>query len=172
MELQYKGRRGGNISDQDAAIIGPYLQAMADKMGTLQPEDVVEDARDPNSPLHDYFEWDTEKAAIELWKREARQIINSIIIVQKQNGNMVERRLFLNLSIDPEEEGEGGGLAYIPISVVLGTPDLREKLWDKAMRELESWARRWGAYAEFVHISTQIKLLIAENSDIADLAAS
>lgn len=46
--------------------------------GVLRPSDVVEDARDPSSPLHELFQWDTNEAAYEHWLNTARKIIASV----------------------------------------------------------------------------------------------
>lgn len=48
--------------------------------GKLDPEYVIEDARDPESPWHDRFQWDVEKAAREHWLDVARSIIRTITI--------------------------------------------------------------------------------------------
>jgi hypothetical protein len=60
-----------------AAII-----ALADKNGgLLQPEEVVNAARDPQSPLHTQFEWNVEKAAEQHWLATACQLIRKVRVV-------------------------------------------------------------------------------------------
>jgi len=49
--------------------------------GRLTPDQVVEDARKKNSPLHDQFEWDVKKAAMSHWLDRAREIIVSVHVV-------------------------------------------------------------------------------------------
>src|SRR4030095_4309006 len=46
--------------------------------GRLTPDDVVAEARNPDSPLHDQFEWDLERAAMATWIRQARELITSV----------------------------------------------------------------------------------------------
>ena len=46
------------------------------------PDVVIEDARDSESPLHDEFPWDVEKAAMEHWREIARDIIHSVQVFQ------------------------------------------------------------------------------------------
>lgn len=48
--------------------------------GILRPVDVVEDAKDPDSPLHELFNWDVEEAAFEHWIHTARTIIARVKI--------------------------------------------------------------------------------------------
>jgi len=51
--------------------------------GILTPEAVLEDARNPASPLHTLFEWDEQKAAYSHWLETARRIIRSVRVVVK-----------------------------------------------------------------------------------------
>jgi len=52
-----------------------------ERNGTLTPEAVVDDAKDPSSPLHAEFEWDDAKAAVEHRMQRARAIIRSVRVV-------------------------------------------------------------------------------------------
>lgn len=52
-----------------------------EKDGRLTPEAVVEDARDPGSPLHELFEWNVDKAAMKHWMDRARTLIRSVEVV-------------------------------------------------------------------------------------------
>lgn len=69
---------------QDCAreqAIAERLAAIYKKHSGITPNAVVEDARDPNSPLHKEFEWDDSKAA-ELYRLErARALIRRFPIV-------------------------------------------------------------------------------------------
>jgi hypothetical protein len=49
--------------------------------GRITPDIVIEDARNPDSPLHDQFEWNVEAAAMEAWRDTARRLIRSVRIV-------------------------------------------------------------------------------------------
>ena len=62
----YRAVPGSGLTDEEAAIIGLALEELARKKGVgltdLTPDDVVEAARDPKSPLHRFVEWDDEVA--------------------------------------------------------------------------------------------------------------
>lgn len=61
------------------SIVKARLEAIArNNGGVLRPFDVVQDARQPDSPLHELFEWDVEEAAQEHWMHTARRIIASV----------------------------------------------------------------------------------------------
>jgi hypothetical protein len=50
------------------------------KHGTITADIVIEDAKKPESPLHDEFEWDVKKAAMTAWRETARRLIRSVTI--------------------------------------------------------------------------------------------
>jgi hypothetical protein len=49
--------------------------------GKITPDIVIEDAKDPESPLHGEFQWDVDKAAMEAWRETARRLIRSVTVV-------------------------------------------------------------------------------------------
>lgn len=56
-------------------VITARLAEIEARDGTITPEAVIDDARDPESPLHAQFNWDVEKAAREHWLDVARSLI-------------------------------------------------------------------------------------------------
>ena len=61
------------------SIVKARLEEIArNNGGVLRPSDVVEDARQPDSPLHELFNWDTDEAAYEHWMHTARKIIATV----------------------------------------------------------------------------------------------
>ena len=81
------------LSVRDALI------ALEDENGRLTPEAVLTAARDPNSPLHDRFEWDDGKAAAEHRLHQARTLIRSVKVEFR-----VERKIVSSVAYvrDPE----------------------------------------------------------------------
>ncbi len=66
-------------------LIAEVLQAMSDaNNGKLTAEQVVQAAKDPNSPLHDQFLWNDKKAAHKQRLDTARQLIRSVKVVIKK----------------------------------------------------------------------------------------
>ena len=53
------------------------LQALQ-REGRLAVDDVIEDGRDPSSPLHAHFTWDIAEAAQERWRDQARALIRRV----------------------------------------------------------------------------------------------
>lgn len=64
--------------EQREAIRQRLAEIEAANGGVLRPTDVVQDARDPTSPLHSQFTWEKDKAAEAHWLDQARTLIKSI----------------------------------------------------------------------------------------------
>lgn len=79
--------------------------------GRLTPQAVVEDARNPKSPLHDQFNWDTAKAAYEHWLDRARAIIVSVEYVYKTHKTTVKSVYYHR---DPSAAGNEQGYVSVP----------------------------------------------------------
>lgn len=57
--------------------INARLHQLAKENGrSLTADVVIADARDPESPFHDSFEWDVERAAHQYWVTVANRLIN------------------------------------------------------------------------------------------------
>ena len=66
------------MSDKEADVIRDRLAKLYKKHGTITPDIIIEDAKDEQSPLHAQFEWDTDVAAMEHWREQARAIIRTV----------------------------------------------------------------------------------------------
>lgn len=69
------------MSTSTHTAIEERLQEIADRDGKLSPDAIIEDAQNPESPLHDEFEWDDAKAAQEARRETARRLIRSVKVV-------------------------------------------------------------------------------------------
>ena len=60
--------------------VANVLRTLESETGRLDPELVVDAARDPTSPLHPFFEWDDSEAARQHRIGQARQLIRRVRI--------------------------------------------------------------------------------------------
>lgn len=64
----------------------------------LTPFDVLEEAKNPDSPLHKYFEWDNDNAAYKFRLIQARELIASVKFrIISKKGEEVPVRVFYNI---------------------------------------------------------------------------
>ena len=62
------------------------LERLEKKNGDLVVDDIIKEAKNPDSPLHDYFEWDVNKAAHSEWRSTAKRLIREykfLVVTEK-----------------------------------------------------------------------------------------
>ena len=135
----------------DAQTIGEHLEELATPSGSITPEAVVNDARNPASPLHENFEWDDMEAA-EPWREHtARNLIGSLVVV-RVNETQVTGTVRAFVSV---RDGDDKGV-YAPIVYVMGNAEMRSQVLDRARRELHQWRNRYADLSEFAKVFTTI----------------
>lgn len=123
--------------------------------GTLNPFDIVKEAKNLKSPLHDWFDWDDTEAG-EKWRvHQARILFGQIKI--KINTNLSEReyRKYLNVTIT-DDDGETHRV-YMKIEEILNDEELKKQIVAKAFREVEYWKQQYEDYREFNNIFDAVK---------------
>lgn len=121
------------------------LQSIYNQHGKLTPNVVLDQARDPEHPLHERFEWDDSLAA-ESWRREqAHQLIRSVKIVYKQadkTGSEKSVRAFHAVNTER-------GYSYEPAEKVAADPFLTQLVLKDMEREWRALKRRYEQFDEF-----------------------
>jgi hypothetical protein len=118
--------------------------------GRLDPKDVVDEARDPQSPLHKSFTWNNDDAA-EQWRlQQARQLIRSIrierVVTEEEAPRLV--RAYVH---DPEADG------YLATEDVARMPDVRDRVLADMRADLERLRTKWRLYEEtFLSIAGEV----------------
>jgi len=167
----FKARKGSRITDKQAQIYGECLEKIAEKKGVITPPDVVEEAKSETSPLHDHFEWDNEAAAEKYRLHQARNLINSIIVVVETPEERIEERAFFNVRIRREsQEPEEAEIeqAYVPVSVVVKEKPLRDQILAQALREIDHWEKRYNNIRELSPIFDAIDLVFEQIKGIVE----
>lgn len=101
--------------------------------GILKVDDVLEEAKNVNSVLHQHFEWDDSEAAEHYRRQQARALIQRCRI-QLVETEPVKIRAFVSLPTDREH---GGG--YRLTTEVMGD----EYLKDEMLRDIRMTIQRW-----------------------------
>lgn len=121
--------------------------------GTLTADQVVAEAADPESVLHDHFEWDDTTAARQWRLDQARQLIRkvTITITRADDTAPIQARAFVN--VDPGDTAR----TYMPIVDAMQNPVTREILLRRAMQEARLWKDRYGHLSEVATIVAAIE---------------
>jgi hypothetical protein len=88
--------------------------------GKITPQEVVEAAKDPESPLHGCFEWDNDQAADSFRLMQARALIRSVKIVVKTETTKVKAVGFVR---DPSRESSDAG--YVSVTSIKNDEDMK-----------------------------------------------
>ena len=155
---EWKAIPGAHLSDADAAIYGPRIQEIADTYGYVEPEQVVEDARSKDSPLHAWFDWSDKSAAKEWRLCKARNLIASISVVITVKEDKVPIRAFHNVVVKsgtPEETKN----AYVSLTAVQKSEDYGSQIVHQALKEYQSLGRRYANYKELFPIFAAVKAI-------------
>ncbi|MEQ8823795.1 MAG: hypothetical protein RIC14_05430 [Filomicrobium sp.] len=114
------------------------LAFLHERDGGLSPAAVIEDAKNPASPLHGEFEWDLKKAAYAHWVETARSIIRSVKVRvnHKDDTSTICPAYVRNPKLQNKESG------YIKVEDARSELDVaREVLCDEVRRASAAVAR-------------------------------
>lgn len=155
--VQKKKSRGKPKTDW-ISIVDKEFEKIKKAEGNLSPRLIVEKAKDKNSPLHKYFEWNDSKAGegYRLW--QARMLINRITITI--SGEQVPK--YENCSITIREVNEDGDREEVVIKgyktyqEIKSSEEYKQEILLRALREIESWKSTYDRYSEFKNINKEI----------------
>jgi len=128
--------------------------------GVLIADEVVDYARDPSTALHNQFEWDDTKAAIQHRLDQARRVIRVVVEFQIVNNREVVVPTYRSLGSD-RMKPRGG---YRRIKDILSVEETRAELLDMALQEL---ARVQDKYA----LLTELAAVFAAADEVRTKAA-
>lgn len=131
--------------------------------GLLTAEAVVQHARNPESALFEYFEWDDEKAAHAQRLFIARSIVRQVKISLTHHEMVVKAPLFISAPSDRERDG--GGYRTLT-SIKTDAERSREVLLDEfarvvsALQRAEVIAKSLGFVDDIVAMRTEVAAFI------------
>jgi hypothetical protein len=129
-------------------LVAQRLRTLEDGEGRLEPERVVEEARDPKSPLHPFFEWDDTSAAHAHRLSQARGLIRRLkieVIVRDVPMDVVK------YVRDPDE-----ATAYANIAVVRSREETARKVIVDEMGRVAKHAKRARQVAAFLGATADV----------------
>lgn len=123
------------LVETEKLTIEEELEVIAEKHnGFVRPIDVVEYASDPDTALHNEFEWDDTEAARKYRLHQARNILHVYVRMETPPGKESEVRVFVSLPSNRNEEG-----GYRPTARVMNDKEARAELLELALAELRSF---------------------------------
>lgn len=135
----------GAATDTAAAKrVGDHLEGLRKHFqGELTPEDVLDDARHDNSPLHGYFEWTDSAAAHQYRLQQARGLIRSVVAIYVRDDKpAVRTRAYVHV---PEPTAPH----YRDAGHAMSLSKTRKMVLQRAWSELQAWRKRYQDLKEF-----------------------
>lgn len=123
------------------------LDEVRAKHGVLTPKVLVDEARDPASPLHGHFSWDVAENAEKYLLVQARELIRKVRVrYVDSRGDMSSVRAYHvvrnSTPIGPAKE-------YVPVEEIVADPLQKALLLRQMEREWKEFRRRWEHMSEF-----------------------
>lgn len=126
--------------------------------GYVPLEDVVEDAKSPASPLHDFFDWNDTECAQRYRIIQAGQLMRRLKITLVRVGGEVKKvelktvRAFQ--SRESQRKLQSGG--YEAITDIMSDEDKKKDMIAQVLRELEAYRKRYADLEELSELWTLI----------------
>jgi hypothetical protein len=150
---KYSYRRGFNFK-VPAQVVGETLEELA-HTGELTSARFLDVSRPEDAPTHNLFEWNDSVAAERYRLQQATVAINSVEvqIVNESTATAISQAAFVNvISKAPARTGE-----FAPIDVALSDANMRNALLQNALKELQSFRRKYSQLSELTAVFTEIK---------------
>jgi len=153
MKKKYVAKYGSRISDAQARVFGPELERLKKKLGRgFTPDEVWKEGMRKSSPLCSYFQHDVKKAAEGYWRKQARDLINSIEVVIVKSGRETQQSSFMSVSV-PEAKGR----VYEDMDTIAGNPFLMDQVLTFAMDQAKRWREKYRNLQELTSIHQAIE---------------
>lgn len=142
-----EGARFQPGATKDAKLVGEHIEMLRMKFkGELTPEDILDDARHGNSPLHSFFEWDDSAASQQYRLQQARGLIRAVVAIYVSDNNpAVRTRAYVHV---PEPSAPH----YREASHAMSQAKTRKMILDRAWNELKAWKARYRDLEEFASL--------------------
>jgi len=126
----------------------------------LVKEDIVEEAANPGSPLHDDFEWDDSKAGHQYRLTQANTLLAKVHIISVDNEGHETGpvRAWVHLVDDGTNGREEAG--FESVVTILSDEQKRERYLSQARKELEEWRNRYQHLEEFSNLFRAIERVL------------
>jgi len=128
------------------------LMALRDEAGNIDPLEVVDKARESDSALHGYFEWDDTKAAFVYRLEQADHIIRRLRY-RVDNDKATVVRAFVSVIEDNKRR-------YVDTLRAVADFDLRDQVRKSILADLKALRHKISAFEEFANVAAAIDTVL------------
>ena len=120
-------------------ILRDRFKQIRHEKGQLTARLVLEDARNEDSPIHRFFDWNDRTAAEKYRLEQASNLIRQVQIMVRIDHEDRPMREFLCVVKDGDSQ-------YLPYQEVKQNRSFREQVLERAKQDLEGWIERYDTY--------------------------
>ena len=115
----------------------------------LTAENLLETAKNPKSPLHEFFDWDDSEAANKWRLAQARILINEVkVIIENKEYYAFENVQIATTDNSGGKESTESIRVYKPVIEIMSQEELRKQVISAALRQLSYWEEQNSKYNE------------------------
>lgn len=146
----FQWKDGARAHGLKAQAVGEHLERLRESHGILTANLVVDDAKAPSSPIHKAFEWNDLTAAREYRLVQARDLLRSVVVVvEGASEDTTPTRAFVVVSTGDDD-------VFTSLHVAMADASMRAELVARALKELQTWQRK---YQELKELSSVFKAI-------------
>ena len=119
--------------------------------------EIVDMARNKDSSMHKYFEWDNKTASEEYRKIQAQRLVKNFVLVKIEPETKKEEKTTFRLVEATSDRNN----TYAPVKFFLQNRDEYSDLLHRAMIELEGFRKRYSNLVELDSIFAEIDTLLS-----------
>jgi hypothetical protein len=153
----FRGETGG-ASPQ---VIGETLAAIEARNGGIEPQAIVAEAEDKESPLHPLFEWDDTEAAKAHRLRQASEIVRRVHVIHYSEEGKKERQIAYVSVVRQDADGDKSR-SYVSASRALSDQEMQQQVISEALAGLRAWMRRYQKLCALGNVSPLMELVRKE----------
>lgn len=141
-------------------IVIAEIRRLENESGMINPVDVVEAAREENSPLHSHFEWDDSEAAQQYRLVQARNLIR-VCVEYIDNGKQEKMLVHAFVSLSSDRTHDGG---YRTMTSVMVMETLYAQLLAEVWEEVERFKLKYARLKELVPVFAAMDKALSKRS--------
>lgn len=120
--------------------------------GEITPDMVVDDAMDPESPLHKYFDWDVQSAARKHWRATARGLIKKVDVVLTTEEKVIRSVNYVRNPAKPKKEQ-----GYISVEKASRDDDMAREILVEEFKRAGAALQKAQRLAEIFNCAEQVE---------------
>lgn len=152
MQTRYSFVPGSTYDDREAPAIVEAIRGINGDLQAVTPEEVLDAARQEESILHRYFEWDDGIAAESFRITQAKHLLRSIKVEVVPYAGAEAFNVRALVTRQGEDEEGGRRSVYSGIVESMSVEEIRRDLVARALREFRAFRLRYHALKELAAV--------------------